>query len=635
MFERANGLERLLPCDKSFALGLKRVIIAIKAFEPPHPATREVFLPMTHPLKLLCLSVLTASSLSGLASAQGFDHKAALPSQADVNAQFSSSADLERYRQQLGASQAARATQANQIAGLEHDIAGLSAQERSTKVQLERSNTQIADLDNQKRDVEAQIVDTRAKIADLESRISVTEARVARQRAAVNALLVRMYKDKSGEFVKLVSRAKSMHDLLLTAQYANKLSSADLELIATLKLTLEQLGAQRSDLVTLTDQLNGLQRQLIAKLDGLKVQRQNQQSAIVSLQQSKAGRSALKLETARAQQRTEAQMQVLVGNMAQERSRLEAARQDRLRALAAEKARRIEEARQIALEKVRLAKLAAEAEARRVAAENARVEQARIAQVKLEQARVEQARITQARVEAQRKLEAARTQERMVALRRDKEAALRLVVARRDEATRQAQVTQQANAAQDALNRANADQNAETRAANAQAEAARADEARLKREQGALEARAKLLETQQKQADREATQTQASLAVPSDYSGRLGFPMPGGRVSSSFNGSYVLISGGEGAAVQATGAGVVLQSSYYAAQGGVIVIQHSSGLQSLYFGLQSPTVSAGARVSSGQIIGYAGGSPSYGTDTMGYQVSVQTARGVSVAINPL
>jgi|GEM_PF-1528419 len=581
---------------------------------------------MTHPLRLLCLSLLTTSSLSGLTGfslAQGFDHKAALPSQADVNAQFSSSADLERYRNQLQGSQAARAAQANQIAGLERDIAGLSAQERGVQGQLEVSNTKIADLENQKRDVEAQILDTQGKIADLESQISVTETRVARQRAAVNALLVRMYKNKSGEFVKLVSRAESMHDLLLRAQYANKLSSADLQLIASLKLDLEKLGTQRQNLVALTDKLNGLQRQLIAKLDGLKVQRQNQKSAIANLQQSKAGRSALKLETVRAQQRTEAQMQVLVGNMAQERARLEDARQAKLRALAIEKARRVEEARQIALEKARLARLAAEAEVRRVAAEQARMEQARLEQIRLEQIRVE----------TQRKLDAARVSARLAALQRNKQAALRVAIVQRELVQRE-DVTRKANAAQDALNQANADQNAETRAANTRAETARADVARLKREQNALEARANVLETQQKQADQEAAQTQASLVVPSAYSGKLGFPMPGGRVSSGFNGAYVLISGGEGAAVQATGAGVVLRSSYYAAQGGVIVIQHSSGLQSVYFGLQSPTVSAGSRVSSGQIIGYAGGSPSYGTDTMGYQVSVQTSGGASVAINP-
>ena len=587
---------------------------------------------MTHPLRTLCLSLMTASSLSGLSSfssAQTFDHKAPLPSQAEVNAQFSSSADLERYRSQLQGSQVARAAQARQIAGLERDIAGLSAQERRVQDQFEVSNTKIADLDNQKRDVEAQIADTQGKIADLESQISVTEARVARQRAAVNALLVRMYRNKSGEFVKLVARAESMHDLLLRAQYANKLSSADLELIANLKRDLERLGVQRQNLVALTDRLNSLQRQLIAKLDGLKVQRQNQKNAIESLQQSVAGRSALKLETVRAQQRTEAQMQALLGDMAQERTRLEAVRQARLKALALEKARRIEEARQIALEKARLARLAAEAEARRVAAEQAR----------LEKARLEQARLEQTRLETQRKLESARVQARLAVLQRDKQAALRVAIVQREMVQRE-EATRKANAAQDAAEQANADQNAETRAVATRAEAtrvdvARADETRLKREQNALDARARVLESQQKQADREAAQTQASLTIPSAYSGKLGFPMPGGRVSSGFNGSYVLISGGEGAAVQATGAGVVLQSSYYAAQGGVIVIQHSSGLQSIYFGLQSPTVSAGSRVSSGQIIGYAGGSPSYGTDTMGYQVSVQTAGGASVAVNPL
>ena len=572
---------------------------------------------MTHPLRLLCLSVLTASSLALLpmsALAQGFDREAPLPSQAAINAQFSSSADLERYRNQLENSKAAREAQINRIAGFERDIAGLSAMERTLRGQLERSNSRIAELNNQKRELDTQISNTQAQIKDLESQIVLTEARVARQRAAVNALLVRMFKNKSGEFVKLIARAETLHDLLLRAQYANKLSSADLELIASLKLNIQELDGQRQNLVLLTERLNTLQRQLMARLDDMKIQQRSQQTAIAGLQRSKAGRSALLLETARAQQRTEAQMQTLLGNVVQERGRLESVRQARLQALAVEKARRIEEARQIALERARLARLAAEAQARRIAAEKVRLEQVRVAQERVAARKLEAQREQQ---REQRRIDQRRVEERLVVLKRDQ--------IRQQEALRQANQQREQSRAL-----ASAQQEAELRVANARAENARADEARLKREQDALEARQSALTVQQKQDDREAVQTRASLSVPSAYRGNLGFPMPGGRVSSGFNGSYVLISGGDGAAVQATGEGVVLQIYYYAAQGGVIVIQHSDGLQSLYFGLQSPTVSAGSRVSSGQIIGYAGGSPSYGTNTMGYQVTVQ-----SIAINPL
>ena len=101
---------------------------------------------MTHPLRLLCLSVLTASSFALLpmsALAQGFDREAPLPSQAAINAQFSSSADLERYRNQLEGSKAAREAQMNRIAGFERDIAGLSARERTLRGQLERSNSEL------------------------------------------------------------------------------------------------------------------------------------------------------------------------------------------------------------------------------------------------------------------------------------------------------------------------------------------------------------------------------------------------------------------------------------------------------------------------------------------------------------
>ncbi len=66
--------------------------------------------------------------------------------------------------------------------------------------------------------------------------------------------------------------------------------------------------------------------------------------------------------------------------------------------------------------------------------------------------------------------------------------------------------------------------------------------------------------------------------------------------------------------------GLVLTEATYANEGWVVVVQHSDSLIAVYSGLQQPAVSSGSRVSRGQVLGYAGGSPLLGPSSIRFLV---------------
>jgi murein DD-endopeptidase MepM/ murein hydrolase activator NlpD len=323
------------------------------------------------------------------------------------------------------------------------------------------------------------------------------------------------------------------------------------------------------------------------------------------LRRTQVGQNAMLLNTLDSKKQTELQMGNLMQQIVNEKARLERERLERLRKLEEERKRREAEAKRIAAEQARLKQLAAEAEARRVAAEREAQRQATIAEEKRQAALVEQRK----QEAEQRRLEADAANKKAVA----RAATLRAEQKRQNAANRE-----------EAARR-----DAELAAARQKEKEARAEAGRIDREKKALEKRSVVNEDEGKRAITKVRDLNAAI-VPKNFSGNLGFPMPGGRVSQGFNGSYVLVSGQEGAAITATGSGTILEVAYFAAQGTVILIQHSNSLVSGYLCLQSPTVSSGQHVSSGQVIGYAGGCPAFGTDTIGYQAIVGTS-----PVNPL
>ncbi|MFN8510450.1 MAG: peptidoglycan DD-metalloendopeptidase family protein [Deinococcaceae bacterium] len=478
-------------------------------------------------------------------------------------ASVSTSPTLIQLQDKMKASKDAQKEQLARIDDLRRSVRSLNAKEQGLQVQLQTSGRKMAELENSITALKAKRATIQDQMRDVSSQIAVNTQKAERLRDAVAKLLLRLYQNQRGQYVRLIARAQTLHDAMVRSYYANRLGKHDLDLIAELKAVTETLQKQKAELEQLKNQLLAEEARLNQAKEKLQAASAIQQQSIEGLRKSKAGQNAILLNTLEAKQKTDQSIQDLVRGILAERIRLEKERQERLKQLEEERKRREAEQKRLAEERLRLAKLAALAR------------------------------------EKEKKLQAEREQ-------KAKEAA-----AQTERERRQAQI-------------ALAEKETE----------ARVEAQRLKREQQAVRDREVEVERQRVRSAAEAQSDLQALRIPRRYSGKLGFPFPGGKVSSAFNGYFVLLSGGTGTGVTVTGAGTVLQASHYAAQGTVVVVQHSDNLISTYFCLQNTTIASGSHVEQGQVIGYPGGCPTYGEDTMGYQVSVIEG-GEPVYVNPL
>ena len=153
-----------------------------------------------------------------------------------------------------------------------------------------------------------------------------------------------------------------------------------------------------------------------------------------------------------------------------------------------------------------------------------------------------------------------------------------------------------------------------------QQQARQAREAQTTREQQALTAQQQSVQNQQ-------DQSQQQLAPLPGSVGNVGFPLPGGRVTSAFNasGPWTVLSGDTGAQAVAVAEGNVIIAAYYANLGWVVIVDHGALLSSS-FGLLQPLVSVGQRVSRGQALGIVGGSPQFGPASMALQLTQISTR---------
>ena len=157
------------------------------------------------------------------------------------------------------------------------------------------------------------------------------------------------------------------------------------------------------------------------------------------------------------------------------------------------------------------------------------------------------------------------------------------------------------------------------RALAAQQQARQAREAQTAREQQALSA-------QQQSVQQQQDQSRQQLAPLPDTVGNVGFPLPGGRVTTSFNSDgWTILSGDTGGRAVAVAEGNVVTAAYYANLGWVVIVDHGA-LISTSFGLSQPLVSVGQRVSRGQAIGIIGGSPQFGPASMALQLTQISTR---------
>ena len=305
---------------------------------------------------------------------------------------------LQQLQQQLAAQKQLSAGQQTQLETLRKNIASLGAQQKDVLGQIDSLENRIAALQNQKLKLEQLI---RGALADLEqtrSQVARTSERVARLQADVRQLLELLYRERSGQYLRLINQASSLSDLVIRARYANMGGEHNVAVIEDLRTQRLSLQTQQAQQTAQTARLQDLRSQQLAQLTRLRDARSQQQALVARLQQTQAGKQALALQTQAQQALTVQSINDLVGGIVSERSRIEA---ERRRRIEAERLRRAEE-----LRRIREAQERARQEAARLAAIQEAQRQEALRQAALRRAQAQAAAAAQAQAEAQARIRA-------------------------------------------------------------------------------------------------------------------------------------------------------------------------------------------------------------------------------------
>ena len=290
--------------------------------------------------------------------------------------------------------------QAKQLKDLRARLENLTAQQKATLDRLDALAVSVADLENQLASATARVALAERQLDETTAQLALTQARVESLKADVRGVLNGLYRERSGQYLALMTQSRSLSDLLIRLDYANMSGQHNVQVINNLRSTAELLTAQQETQTRQSEQLKALQAERAAKLAALRAKRTEQQALLAQLRKSAEGQKAIAVRTQAQQALTAQSIDQLVGQVVKERARIEA-----------ERRRRLEEERK-----------RREAEARRIAAEQerARQEAIRLAKLKAEQER--KAREERERLARERAAEAAR--QRQLALERE-QAALR------------------------------------------------------------------------------------------------------------------------------------------------------------------------------------------------------------------
>ncbi|MFC5848261.1 murein hydrolase activator EnvC family protein [Deinococcus petrolearius] len=374
---------------------------------------------------LLAAALATAQTAwSPQAAAQNADARSAAPGAVPTPAPRpplklpTTSERLEQLQRDLRQQRSLGREQAQRLNVIRGRLHGLTAQQRQTLGRLDTLADDVAALENDLARVSARVALAERQLGDLGAQRELTQARVASLQASVRGILNALYRERSGQYLALLSQARNLSDLLIRLDYANMAGRRNVDVIGALRREADVLAQQEALQQQQAARLKALQAERRGTLAGLRARRAEQNRLLASLRASEQGQRALRVRTQAQQALTAQSIDRLVGQVVRERARIEAERQ---RLLEEERRRREAEARRI-----REAQERARQEALRLARERAEQERrAREAQRERERAAAEAA------VQAQR--------ERQQALARE-QAALRARSAQVAQAGRRAEV---------------------------------------------------------------------------------------------------------------------------------------------------------------------------------------------------
>ena len=212
----------------------------------------------------------------------------------------------------------------------EEEIASLESQLGETASQLE---SQIAERDRTSNDLaalrEEQIVLTdgiavlEGQLADTQAKLEELQVQVADLKVRVQELLVGVYKQRSGRYARVLSRADSLHDLQVKNYYLSLLSDQDVDLVTELSVKATELINTQD---TQNQQLSDLQAQktaLEANQVALEVKQSDLETIVANLESTREGQLATRIDLLESQASLEATISELQTQREAEIARLQ------------------------------------------------------------------------------------------------------------------------------------------------------------------------------------------------------------------------------------------------------------------------------------------------------------------------
>jgi murein DD-endopeptidase MepM/ murein hydrolase activator NlpD len=256
-----------------------------------------------------------------------------------------SSGALRDLKQDLEAARQAKLAQQARAARLEAELSQLGGTEAKLNANINSLNASIGKLENARADVAAKRDQTQSDIATNEQQTAELQQTILRQKRDVQNLMIVLDRERSSRYVKLLARAESIYDLLSKARDVGTLGNQDLSVIDDLNNNVRALNEKKVQYQSLVLSLNSYDRDLYAKQDGLKKVRNQLRSQIARLQQTQAGKAALRNIAVVASAQASERANGLIGQIVLERRRLQ---REYERKLAEEKRLRELEAKRIA-----------------------------------------------------------------------------------------------------------------------------------------------------------------------------------------------------------------------------------------------------------------------------------------------
>lgn len=484
---------------------------------------------------------------------------------------------LQELNKELEQKRQTNEKQVEKLETLRKQIGMLSARQKRILRQVDRLSGDIEQRENELARVNARAAIAERQLNDIIAKYDLTQAKVKELKISVRRLLDATYRERSSQYLRLLTQASSFSDLLIRLDYANMSGEQTLGFIRLLKEQNAVLEMQRTERKQRTITFQDLQAQQVRQIDALKDKREEQEQYLVELRESEAGKRTLALRAGAAQAKTAQNVDALVEQVVQEQKRLEL---ERKRKAEAERQARLAEAKRIAAEKERAKK------------EKERLEQERAA--------------AQVAKEAEQKAAAERAKREAIAAKE-----------RARQAKQQAEIESAARAEEARRAREQAEANARARRAR-EAEEARQKEAALQARQEAIAKQEARLRQQQ------AAAALATKPLDPDSQSLL-FPLPDGTIVENYGAQgaqWVVLSSPNGAQASAVAAldGDVVAATFYATLGWVVLLDNGKDVVTGYFGLQELHVKVGDRVLRGKPIGTIGGSYVFGADRMAFQI---------------